>query len=232
MQGSGQLRLAGIDGCRSGWIMALGGPTGPLIEVSRFDSLLELKDKADLIAIDMPLGLRQGPPRRADAEARALLGLRRSCVFSVPHRDAVSFSDYREANQWSKTTGFGGISKQAWNIVPKMREAAEAAAAGDHPIWAESHPEMAFKRLAPETVLAPKACALGHSQRRALLQVAGIDPGPFLGAWRRSAVAPDDILDACVLLLTARHIANGSALYVPAHDEVDPSTGRRIRIWY
>lgn len=232
MQGTGQLRLAGIDGRRGGWIMALGSPTGPLQDVMLFETLAALIDKADLIAIDMPLGLRQGPPRRADAEARALLGPRHSCVFSVPHRDVLSFAEYREANQWSKTTGFGGVSKQAWNIVPKMREAAQAAAAFEHVMFIESHPEVAFKRLAPNDALAPKAKITGHVQRLELLKGQGIDPTPYFGAWLRKHVALDDILDACVLLLTARNKANGNARHVPELDEIDTATGRPMRIWF
>ena len=96
--------LAGVDGCKGGWIGALAsddGQSAPVIRVvSRFPDLFTGDIVPDLVAVDMPIGLPdrvQGSGRGPEQAVRALLGDRQSSVFSIPARRAVEASDYREA---------------------------------------------------------------------------------------------------------------------------------------
>jgi len=52
------------------------------------DAVMERVDRAELwwVAVDMPIGLRAAGPRPCDAEARRLLGPRRSSVLPTPAR--------------------------------------------------------------------------------------------------------------------------------------------------
>src|SRR5215211_5272209 len=96
-----------------------------------FGSLLEgLQGERALIAVDMPIGLPSGAPRddgrrRADAEARAFLGPRRAAsVFSAPCRPTLAATSYREACDLEvRARGGGkGLSQEAYNIIPKIRD--------------------------------------------------------------------------------------------------------------
>jgi predicted RNase H-like nuclease len=75
----------------------------------------------------------------------------------------------------------------------------------------ESHPELAFARLAGRQ-LAAKRYFDGHAERLALLRHHGLEELPgILNAVPRKHAKPDDILDAAVLLIAARRIASGHA---------------------
>ena len=87
--------LAGVDGCKGGWIVAIASDEGseaPLIRVvSRFADLFAGEIVPDLVAVDMPIGLPdrvQGSGRGPEQAVRVLLGDRQSSVFSIPARRA------------------------------------------------------------------------------------------------------------------------------------------------
>jgi predicted RNase H-like nuclease len=52
-----------------------------------------------------------------------------------------------------------------------------------------------------------------------------------LKVFKRTQVARDDLLDACVLAWTAYRIATAQAQRVPDHPQED-SRGLRMEIWY
>lgn len=160
------LRLFGVDGCRGGWVVAESrGPADtPVFRVERtFKGLLAALDgERALIAIDIPIGLPSGPPaddgrRRADAEARALLGPRAMSVFPAPCRQTLAGNSYREACQIEVAArGWGtGISQEAFGILPKIRELDEVITlAHQQPVGSgagirirEAHPEVCFAML-------------------------------------------------------------------------------------
>lgn len=114
--GMRQRTIAGVDGCRAGWIAAIAtveipaidpgtavsegvGPRMPVIlqplqarVFPRFDFLIEALPADAAVAVDMPIGLPErieGPGRAAEKAARPLLGERQSSVFSMPARRAV-----------------------------------------------------------------------------------------------------------------------------------------------
>ena len=96
----------GIDGCRSGWVMAF-----RIDGEIQFETSVDLPSLNDVLAldasvmIDMPIGLlREGGTRHCDALARAQLRpYRSSSVFGVPAREVARCTDYAEANALSRT---------------------------------------------------------------------------------------------------------------------------------
>ena len=229
----------GVDGCPGGWIAVseeAGRPMHAGIFLG-FDALLAAFPEA-VIAVDMPIGLpdfaRGG--REPEALVRPLLGQRQSSVFSIPSRAAVYaetepftaveawYAAHRRASEVARATSDPprAVSIQAFALFPRIREIDGILLAA--PVLCdrvvESHPEVAFWRLNGCRPLAtPKKVRgqvnpQGMAERRALLAAAGFDAGFLASAPLRPAKA-DDFLDACAMLVTARHVAAGTALCFP-----------------
>lgn len=86
----GMGRVAGVDGVRGGWVMAVtGAASGAPVAFSTWSSFAEVlaagrdQDIAAL-AVDVPIGLRGTERRTADVRAHAMLGQRRSSLFWTP----------------------------------------------------------------------------------------------------------------------------------------------------
>ncbi len=214
------VNVLGVDGARAGWVGVLWDGTTPRpVFHSELGTLCDEATTlagADLaaVAVDMPIELARGESRRCDDEARPLLGPRRSSLFSPPALAALDFEDYASANAWSKATLGRGISKQAWMLVPKIREVRELAARRELPLY-ETFPELAFRAMnANEPLSHPKRTWTGMASRLQLLRETGIDlpvdPGPA------GSVAADDLIDAGALAWSAMRIARGEAEQVPA----------------
>jgi predicted RNase H-like nuclease len=235
--------LAGVDGCPSGWMVALlRGDELRLRVVPRFADVLAAAEQPAVVAVDMPLGLpeRIGPLGRGpEALVRPLLGARQSSVFSVPSRTAVEAPEFRAACRIAAETSQPPrmMSKQLFNIAPKIREVdalLRADAASAKRVF-EVHPEVGFWRLNGECAVGePKKVkgrpyAPGLAQRRGLLVAAGIagaaiDAGPPAGA------AADDLLDALVCAVIARRVHAGLARPFPDPPLRD-AYGLAIAIW-
>ena len=205
------LSAVGIDGCRSGWVVAYrdGGEIRLTIVNQLSDLNGHLMPDASVM-IDMPIGLTDGPSvRDCDALARERLRPHRSSsVFGVPARQVTRCLDYPEANALSRELSGKGISKQAFYLFPKIRELDDwllSCERRGH--WSECHPEVAFASLnGGEALLESKKTGAGGQLRRKLLSALG-DIGPAidsaLSTYRRKDVLADDLLDALVCLLTA-----------------------------
>ena len=74
------LRIAGTDGCSSGWLCIEQGENGLLSPRLHHTTseLLAYAGTLDLLTIDIPIGLRDDGPRQVDILARRLLGPRAS----------------------------------------------------------------------------------------------------------------------------------------------------------
>ena len=194
-------------------------------------TLAEAADGA-LNVVDMPIGLADAKrPRRAvDAEARALLGPRRSSVFTPPCREALAAPDYPGANTAQRAATGQGLAKQAYYLGPKMREADALARALGQDRLREGHPELAFLSLIGAPMPAYKKTPEGAAARRDALRAAGLDPDalprPDAKGW-----AADDLLDACALLLVAERIARGEGRRVP-DAPLEDAAGLRAEIWF
>lgn len=205
------LSAVGIDGCRSGWVVAY--RDGREISLTIVNQLSDLNDHLmpdASVMIDMPIGLTDGPSvRDCDALARERLRPHRSSsVFGVPARQVTRCLDYPEANALSRELSGKGISKQAFYLFPKIRELDDWLLSSERRgHWSECHPEVAFASLnGGEALLESKKTDVGGQIRRKLLSALG-DIGPAidsaLSSYRRKDVLADDLLDALVCLLTA-----------------------------
>jgi predicted RNase H-like nuclease len=247
------MRVAGVDACRSGWVavwldaVSLDSGAGPVTAV-RAEASLDLGDgtmtvvraEASLAAllapgqdrggamtvgIDMPLGLLETGWREADRAARGLLGPRRSSVFAIPPRAVWAQPSYQQANELCRKLTGQGFSAQAWGLRAKLLEANRYRDTCGHPLY-EVHPELAFAALAGQPLIHSKHTAAGRDLRRQLLTRAGIE----LPAVTPAALA-GDVLDAAAVAWSARRIAAGRAVTVPAEPQRDRA-GREIAIRY
>jgi predicted RNase H-like nuclease len=194
----------------------------------------ELHARYGIVAVDMPIGLSDHGYRECETLARKLLSPHGSRVFRVPPRGALDFArdDWAGANTWSKRRGSGGISKQSWHILPKIAEIDGVIAAADQARIHEAHPELAFCRLNGNKPLPSKHTEEGLNARKRLLRKAGFTRLESWLAGRGALFAkPDDILDACALLLTAQRIKSGDAITLPATAQRD-TRGLKMAIHY
>lgn len=237
--------VAGVDGCRGGWIAVLRDLDGGGFSIEVVDRLERLLDRAvapATIAVDMPIGLpdRVGiGGRPAERAVRPFLGARQSSVFSVPARAAVEALDYRAACAAALAASDPPrrVSKQCFHLFPKIRELDELLRA--RPLWreriVESHPEAAFAVLAGHRPMAlPKKVQgrvnpPGLDERRAFLRGRGL-PDDLLSARPPRGAGEDDLLDASVCALVAERVLRGEAIAHPPEDVRD-AFGLRIAIW-
>jgi len=222
--------LAGVDGCRTGWIAAFVRPVGGEVRVKivrRFADVLDEPETPAVVAVDMPVGLPERTGlggRAAENTVRPLLGARQSSVFSVPSRAAIYAADYGEACRIALATSDPPrkVSKQLFNIGPKIREIDEGLreTPGAAARTFEVHPEVAFWRLNGERALTePKKIKsrpseAGLAQRRGLLTAAGL-PANAVEAPPPKGAAADDLLDALACAAVARRIHAGTARPFP-----------------
>ena len=222
--------LAGVDGCRGGWIAVLHDRAAASWRIALAARWDELPD-ADRIAVDMPIGLPDSGRRGCDFAARCLLGPRRSAsVFIGLRRPLLAFATYAEANAWGKADR-AGLAKQAWFLLPRIAEIDRALTPDDQDRIHESHPELAFLRLHGGPVAESKRTPEGLAIRRALLERAGVPVAALFEGLDRRRAAADDLLDAAVLVLTATRIADGTATCLRAEPPRD-ARGLRMEIWY
>jgi predicted RNase H-like nuclease len=160
-------------------------------------------------------------------------------VFSVPSRAAVYTPGYREACRIALDTSDPPrkVSKQLFNIAPRIREVDEALRGGSG--WKdrvfEVHPELAFWRLNGGQPLAePKKVKSrpyepGLALRRKLLIAAGL-PAAAVDAPPPKGAAADDLLDALACAAIARRVHAGVARPFPDPPPRD-AFGLRMAIW-
>ncbi len=189
--------MKGIDGTTKGWITA--EFTG---ETWKIDFCKKLSDiEFDEALIDIPIGLPESSVRRCDVKARDFLAPERHySIFNCPVRDAVYTDNYEEACNINEEKTGKRISKQAWNIVPKIIEADRKALEGD---IRESHPEVFFKVLEEKSVVESKSSEKGIEARREVLERFG-DTSVIETFDQKNIVenlTKDDIIDAMVLSL-------------------------------
>jgi predicted RNase H-like nuclease len=223
------MRVTGVDACRRGWVaVSLDGSGAAAIRVHEtLTGLLGPEmdtDPAVVTGIDMPLGLLESGWREADLAARGLLGPRRSSVFAIPPRAVWEQASYLAAGQRCRELTGQGFSLQAWGLRAKLLEADQYRETCGHPLY-EVHPELAFSAMAGAPLAHSKHTEAGRDQRRALLGQAGI----VLPAVPRAPVM--DTLDAAAVAWSARRIAAGRAVVLPATPQPDPR-GREIAIRY
>ena len=222
---TGEPAVVGVDGARGGWVgVRWDGRSLACAFAPALDALVADVWPVAVVAVDMPIKLEVSATRACEDLARPLLGARRSSLFQSPSLGALDFTDddYPGANAWSKASTGRGISKQAWFLVPKIREVRALAETGAVPVR-ECMPELSFRAMHGEPLHHPKTTWSGHALRVRLLREHGIelpdDPGPA------GRVAPDDLVDAAAVAWSAMRIAEGTAESVPPE-------GGQSAIWW
>jgi predicted RNase H-like nuclease len=220
--------LAGVDGCRGGWIAALRTLGAEDVQLRRVNSLAELLcdgQTPDVAAVDIPIGLADAGPRACDGAARRLLGRRGSSIFPAPVRAVLAATDYAEACRLGQAADGRKVSRQTYNLLPKIQEVddllrrRQELARRVH----EVHPELSFCVLAGGRPMEySKKRRQGLEERLALLE-------PHYGSWiaaalserKRLGCTEDDIVDALIALWTAERIAHGVAQTFPSPPPTD-----------
>jgi predicted RNase H-like nuclease len=221
--------VVGVDACRGGWV-ALASANGTVETCRVYGRMSELigdHRAASVIAVDIPIGLSESSPRRADMEARRFVGPRRSSVFQTPPRAVLEAPTYADALARARSRGGPGISKQSFALAPRILEVDVEARADERIV--EVHPEVSFRAMAGRWIEYPKKSWNGHSLRRRLLEENGILLPDDLSDG--GLVPADDVIDAAAAAWTAGRIAGGEALTLPDPPEQDPR-GRAVAIWY
>ena len=196
-----QRRLIGVDGARGGWVAAI--DDGDALALRFVERLGDLPVAA-VVAIDIPLGFPTGSARRpAESAARRRLGPRRSSVFSTPPRAVLECGSYDDARTAALRETGRSISKQAWNLRPKVLE----AAAADRTLH-EVHPELAFAVMCGGPMPNPKRTSAGRLERVEALSGVGLGPDRIAG-W--DDVPREDAVDALACLWVARRVWAGTA---------------------
>lgn len=219
--------VAGVDGCRGGWLVVSGAtspgsaPHPPEV-VPRFATVLERLRSRELavVAVDMPIGLSARGPRACDDEARRRLGPRRATVFPTPARPLLDAPTHAEAVRRGRALDGRGISVQAFNLLPRIAELDAAVHSDDCTRLVEAHPESGFAAMAGAPLRTSKRTEPGRRERLALV-VRGVGPVEALGGRPPRGAAVDDVLDAAANLWTARRWFAGVAevLGDGSHDE-------------
>jgi predicted RNase H-like nuclease len=179
--------------------------------VTSFAEVLALRPAA--IAIDMPIGLADAGPRACDIEVRRRLGVRRASVFPAPIRPVLPATDYQDALTIGRAVDGRGMSKQAFHLLPKVRELDVAITPRRQRTIVECHPELCFTMMRGAPCPNPKRTAAGRAERVLVLDtvfpgITDLLTGPHRGA------KSDDVLDAFATAWTARRVVDGTAEHV------------------
>lgn len=220
--------VAGVDGCKAGWVIA-SETARQEIAIDIVSCFSEVMDRDyRLLVVDVPIGLLDHGTRLADQEARRILRKRACCVFTAPLRPILECVDYSKARELRLQIEGKSITRQAWAIVPKIKEVDEVLAPDAQSRIREGHPEVSFALMnGGEALTSSKHSTKGRRDRMGLL-TEHFPEIPFpLHPLARIKV---DAIDACALLWTARCIRNNQALVLPEKSTAD-RRGLLMQIW-
>ena len=131
-------------------------------------------------------------------------------MFPAPVRPVLGARSYEAALVRSREASGVGLSKQSWNLVPKIAEVDRLLDPTRQGRIFEVHPEAAFAALHGVPMTHPKKGRPGRDERLAVLRphLPSIDD---LVAQPPSGAAADDVLDAAVVAVTAKAVLAGKA---------------------
>ncbi|HEX3795264.1 MAG TPA: DUF429 domain-containing protein [Acidimicrobiales bacterium] len=204
--------VGSLDGCRVGWVLvttpADGNGTSEVTVLTDLAPLIADLDSGRLsaAAIDIPIGLSPTDSRPCDFEARKLIGDRRSSVFPAPVRGVLDAQSYEVACEKSRSISGKAISKQAFAILPKIREVDQLLTPERQQSFVEVHPEVSFTILVGRPMSHHKRRPNGRAERLAALRTVFDDVDHYAGQ-RFPGTQPDDVLDAFVAAWSARRWA-------------------------
>ena len=246
-------QVAGIDGCKAGWFAAISSTTKEsdqtdatcvfklksLLVATNFAEVLSKTCECELVCIDIPIGLSNGPYERAcDLAARKLLGQPRgSSVFPAPLRPALVANDRETVSritlECTKARKHGpvGVNKQTFSLFPGVKDVDDEIEPFKQDRIREVHPEISFWALNDKKPMQhSKKKRPGRKERMKLLSPIFSDLEKVVAETRKpKEIAPDDILDALVAAWTAVQTVIGKAQTLPQNPEFD-SKGLRMEI--
>lgn len=232
---SAALTLIGADGRPGGWMVAQEfADHSTKLEHWETRHLGLITERSSLVAavLDIPIGLPDQGSRACDREARRLLGRPRlSSVFPAPLRPMLAATTYQQAQRIRRRLEGKGCSRQAYGIQAKVKDIDALLRRHRGQKVYEGHPELSFRELAGGvTPPDSKHTPTGRATRLGLL----LGEFPGVEAIDLRERRAEDSLDAYACLWTARRIAAGSARWLPAAqaDQLDPTLGILMRIWY
>ena len=213
--------VAGIDGSHAGWISVI-----RQIDKANYYKLVFSKDlsvlcndRINLALIDMPVGLDKKiftGGRIVDKLARKKLIKRKSSIFNAPSRLTLKAKNYQEANKINKKQGLG-LSKQSWNLIPKIKELEILMQQDNRPLIFESHPEISFQEMNNKELNYSKKERLGIEERKKILESNGFEI-EFLNKHLREKnrnFKHDDFLDACAISWSALRVSKNKNKNIP-----------------
>ncbi len=229
----------GIDGCHSGWCAAAIKKDDALnfFMHKELSKVLLRYASADLILIDMPLGLKESgkEERQCDQAARKLLNKRfKSSIFRVPARRVIFEDAYPKASALNYVLTGKRLSKQVFHILPKMRELHEYLSNNEFANLKEAHPELCFKMIAGHDLCCNKKNRSGFLERIEIMKRFDSDIEQKVQTFKsmHTGLKKDDILDCAILAISAKiGFLTDSVLSVPDTVEND-RYGTRMQISY
>lgn len=233
------MKYFGIDGCKIGWFyIGIKDKKDYCFGVlTNIESILELTKEAQLVLMDIPIGLREEETRErlCDLEARKILKKRSSSVFPTPSRLAIKCDQYLEACQLNFQSTGRKLSKQSFSIIKKIEEADKFFRSSVlQNKYREMHPEVCFWALNNKTPMEfSKTKSSGFWERKLVLKKFY----PYteklieeaLQKYLRKDLAKDDIVDALVGAVSATFCPN--LLSLPNKPELDRK-GLKMEIVY
>lgn len=195
--------VAGIDGARGEWVIALFDGTSMAWEVATdVESILDRTGHCASVGVDMPLSMPSHGYRVSELEAKRFLGPARSSIFHTPTAAVLHAQSYEDACAISRASTGKAISKQTWFLLPGIRAWHEAHF--DRERIVEVHPECSFRVMQPGTAFASKKSGRGAGQRMKGL-ASWIDPGNLADGLAELPAGPalDDALDAAAAAWSA-----------------------------
>ncbi len=214
--------VAGVDGAQKGWIVAyVPLRKGKGSYLKRYEHFSEVKAETEAmncqaVAVDMPMGLSDEPNNEIDQELRKRLGERRSSLFPTPSSGVLSAQTYEEALERNREITGKGISIQAWNLVPQIRQVRNVVHPSDTDQFVECHPESSFAAMTGNALFSKKT-EQGVIQRMDLLQEFVPDLESVLCSLPQKCKM-DDALDAFAAAWTAKRYVRGKSVIIGGRD--------------
>jgi predicted RNase H-like nuclease len=200
-----------------------------------FADILRYYDRAERIAVGVPIGLPEGrDERRCDVEARQKLGPRAAAVFRVPVRPAAYAESFAAALFVSRERCRKGIFNATWAFCPRIVEVDRVMRPEVQERVFEAHREVCFWGLNGKRAMRHnKTTPEGYEERRELLSVTlcrelakrEVCNSRVLG------VDPDRLLDTAAAALTAYRAFQGKSENLPREPEMD-GKGLRMEMVY
>lgn len=230
--------VAGIDGCKKGWIMIKSSSGDYSFDVYKniFDMAADNED-LERILIDIPIGLSSRKIKRTvEKELKKELKYKHSTVFNPPCREALFQKDYVSVKKKNIEIEGKSLSIQSYNISNKIRELDEFWQSKPETEIIESHPELCFKYLNKgEIVLSKKSTLVGLNERIKILATHEKKTKNLFKIIEnntlRKDVKRDDIVDALCLCLVNKLGGKNDLSFIEDDNKIDEN-GIEMRIGY